>query len=85
MGATQVAALAGDLGSSSKWIRAGQVGGNKQLISKVLGQCADQIRKIKQLNFVGVKNQTNNLSFIRPVSHSSSLIAKQKAEDFIYF
>lgn len=53
--ATQVLALAADLGNSSKWVKAGQVGGNKQLISKVLGHCADQMRRIKQLNFCGSK------------------------------
>jgi len=51
--ATQAVALAGDLGSSSKSVGAGQVAGNKHLIRKVLGHCADQIRKIKQLNFCG--------------------------------
>lgn len=59
--ATQVVALAGDSGSSSKRIRAGQVSGNKQLISKVLGHCADWIRKIRQLNFCGGKTPDNVL------------------------
>lgn len=76
--ATQVVTLAGELGSSSKRIRAGQVSGNKQLISKVLGHCADGIRKIRQLNFCGGKTQTTSLR------HGSILLTKQKVGDFIH-